>query len=198
MYKNKKNTTKGFTLIELMVVIAIIGLLSSIVLVSLKSARDKANTQKIRSDMKALITALEFYKTDTGKYPYEDTSSGSQDGNYMSGMSVNNSDFSYDGVPFLSTILQKYIPSLPKTPYPINNSIISWVYRTNYYTTPTIFLRCSGDIGIPKYVIYVYGKEYGGDSFVYNAFSDWLPLELVTLSNGAVTPQPYFYCFSLK
>ena len=43
----KKNL--GFTLIELLVVISIIGLLSTVILVSLKSAKDKANNSTINS-----------------------------------------------------------------------------------------------------------------------------------------------------
>jgi type II secretion system protein G len=62
---------KGFTLIELMVVISIIGLLSSIVLASLKDARDKANVTKFKEEIRQMISALELYRGDNGKYPYE-------------------------------------------------------------------------------------------------------------------------------
>lgn len=52
---------KGFTLIELLVVISIIGLLSSVVLVSLNSARAKARDAKRMSDLGEIQKALEFY-----------------------------------------------------------------------------------------------------------------------------------------
>ena len=65
----KNQTKKGFTLIELLVVISIIGLLASIVLVSLGSARAKSRDAKRISDMRQMSTALELYFNDYGGYP---------------------------------------------------------------------------------------------------------------------------------
>ena len=63
------NKKKGFTLIELMVVIAIIGILASIVLVSLNSARKKSRDARRLSDIKQLQLALEMYFDSNGHYP---------------------------------------------------------------------------------------------------------------------------------
>lgn len=63
---SKKN---AFTLVELLVVIAIIGLLASIVLVSVNSARKKARDAKRLSDMRQIILALEMYYDINGRYP---------------------------------------------------------------------------------------------------------------------------------
>lgn len=60
---------KGFTLIELIVVIAIIGLLSTLAVVALGSARTKARDSKRLADLKQLQTALELYYTDQNAYP---------------------------------------------------------------------------------------------------------------------------------
>jgi type II secretion system protein G len=60
---------KGFTLIELIVVIAIIGLLSTLAVVALGSARTKARDAKRLSDIKQVQSALEIYYSDNAKYP---------------------------------------------------------------------------------------------------------------------------------
>jgi type II secretion system protein G len=60
---------KGFTLIELMIVIAIISLMSSVVLAATKSARDKAETTKAAIDIKTVAQAMELYHLDHGFYP---------------------------------------------------------------------------------------------------------------------------------
>ena len=51
----------GFTLIELLVVISVIGLLASVILVSLNSARGKARDARRRADLRQISTAMELY-----------------------------------------------------------------------------------------------------------------------------------------
>lgn len=59
----------GFTLIELMVVIVIIGLLATIVAINVIPAGDKARVAKARADIGTIGQALEQYRLDNLDYP---------------------------------------------------------------------------------------------------------------------------------
>lgn len=59
----------GFTLLELLVVISIIGVLSSTVLVALSGAKTKATDSKRMQDFHTLRTAMALYHAKNGKYP---------------------------------------------------------------------------------------------------------------------------------
>lgn len=56
-------------MIELLVVIAIIGLLATIVMVSLNNAREKAKRAKAMADVNQIRTAVELYYAENGDYP---------------------------------------------------------------------------------------------------------------------------------
>jgi len=60
---------RGFTLIELMVVIAIIIILAAIAIPNYLTMTARAKRSRVASDMNAVATALESYKTDWGFYP---------------------------------------------------------------------------------------------------------------------------------
>jgi prepilin-type N-terminal cleavage/methylation domain-containing protein len=60
---------RGFTLIELMVVIAIIIILAAIAIPNYLTMTARAKKSRVASDMATLATVLETYKTDWGKYP---------------------------------------------------------------------------------------------------------------------------------
>ncbi len=62
----------GFTLIELLVVISIIGLLASVVLVSLNSSRVKARDARRLADMAQIQKALALYYDQNNRYPDSD------------------------------------------------------------------------------------------------------------------------------
>ena len=67
---------RGFTLIELLVVVTIIGILASIVLVSLGSARGKARDAGRIADINVISSALELYYFDNLQYPSQLTQLG--------------------------------------------------------------------------------------------------------------------------
>jgi general secretion pathway protein G len=69
MREKMRRSQGGFTLIELMVVILIIGLLATIVVQSLRGATDKAKRVKAEADISEIKTALDRYYLDIGSYP---------------------------------------------------------------------------------------------------------------------------------
>ena len=64
-----KHNNLGFTLIELMVVIIILGILAMWVAPKIMSRPEQAKQVKAQLDIQNLETALKLYKLDTGSYP---------------------------------------------------------------------------------------------------------------------------------
>ncbi len=62
----------GFTLLEIMIVVVIIGLLAAVVAPSLFSDVDKARVSRAKSDIQGIETALNLYRLDNFKYPTTD------------------------------------------------------------------------------------------------------------------------------
>ena len=62
----KRLNQKGFTLVELMVVIAILGVLAAIAIPKFNESTAKANTARIQADLRTLDSALVQYQADGG------------------------------------------------------------------------------------------------------------------------------------
>ena len=65
----KRNKDGGFTLIEIMVVIVILGILVSFVAVNIMDKPDEARQLKARMDISSFETALKLYRLDNGVFP---------------------------------------------------------------------------------------------------------------------------------
>ena len=64
-----QETQKGFTLIEIMVVIVIIGVLATLIIPRLMSRPDEARVIAARQDVATIVSALKLYRLDIGRYP---------------------------------------------------------------------------------------------------------------------------------
>lgn len=102
-------THSAFTLIELLIVVAIIGILAAIAVPNFLNAQIRAKVAKVESDMKTLDTALEMYRIDNNAFP------GDHDlDNWMNGE---------NGL-FRLTSPVAYIGGLPRDPF-VNKNLAS-------------------------------------------------------------------------
>jgi general secretion pathway protein G len=67
-----RRASRGFTLIEVMVVVVILGILAAIVVPRIMDRPDEARITKVRNDIRALESALNLYRLDNFRYPTTD------------------------------------------------------------------------------------------------------------------------------
>lgn len=148
----KSVNKKAFTLIELLIVIAIVGILSSSVLVNMNGARKRARDIKRIMEVSNIQSALEMYYAQYGKYPESDKAGC---GNW----DVGNVDSPF--IPELQTFLGKPVPrDMTKT----GNCDGYFYYRYNEWSSD--YYGCSGR---PFYVL---GTVLDGSSYDVNVAAD--------------------------
>jgi len=64
-----KSTAKGFSLIEVLVVIVIISILAAVVVPRIMDEPDRARVVRAEQDIRSLVTALNLYRLDNATYP---------------------------------------------------------------------------------------------------------------------------------
>ena len=65
-------TQRGFTLIEIMVVIAILGILAALIVPKIMSRPDEARRVAAKQDIGTVMQALKLYRLDNGRYPSQE------------------------------------------------------------------------------------------------------------------------------
>ncbi len=65
----QSSIARGFTLIEMMVVVVILGVLATMVMPKILDKPEKARRTKAMVDIRAIQSALALFKTDTGRFP---------------------------------------------------------------------------------------------------------------------------------
>lgn len=71
LLQTNKNKKAGFTFIEIMVVMAMLGILSVMVLVTTNEARESSEKAKVSADLKDIHTSMEMLFNETGLYPHQ-------------------------------------------------------------------------------------------------------------------------------
>lgn len=115
---HRVSSRKGFTLIELMIVIAIIAILAAILVPNFIRARAQGQVTSCKSNLKNIGTACEMYATDNGgRYPK-----------------------TLDDLKKEANGQQPYMKSLPKCP-----SAGTMTYAYSYHANPDVYtMYCSG------------------------------------------------------
>ena len=69
LFSSIKERRKGFTLVELLVVIVVLAVLAAIVLPKFMDSSARSKESSLRTDLKLIRNALSAFQADTGKYP---------------------------------------------------------------------------------------------------------------------------------
>lgn len=67
--KIKLRNKKGFTLVELLIVVAIISVLATLLMANFIGVRQRARDAQRKADIRQIQSALELYRSDQGNYP---------------------------------------------------------------------------------------------------------------------------------
>lgn len=110
----KIRKTKGFTLVELLTVITIIGILVAFTTVSFVNAQQKGRDGKRKTDLKSIKAALTLYFNEYGNYPPSATDD-------PGGVGYDMEYSSTSGGTWIPGLNAKYIKALPKDPLQANS-----------------------------------------------------------------------------
>jgi prepilin-type N-terminal cleavage/methylation domain-containing protein len=127
------NRNRGFTLLELLVVVAMIGTLSTVVLASMGSAREKGKIATAQSQMAEFEKAIDIQYLDTGFYPGGYTGLYCDTGGSPARISLEDSSSGLLVTQGLSASWNgPYIPAIPKDPWG-NDYFFSYSYLCYQY-----------------------------------------------------------------
>lgn len=112
-----KQKQSGFTIVELLIVIVVIGVLAAITIVAFNGIQSRAKSAKVQQDLKSMQKLVELYKAENGSYP-----STSNAWSYSSSNA--------DG--FIPSIVPTFASSLPRfTADSVVDGGHCYVYRSN-------------------------------------------------------------------
>ena len=158
----------GFTLIELMVVIAIIAIVGKLAFVGAGAATHRARDARRLADFDRMVKALRLYRIDNNSYPVE--TNGDM---YVASYNSN----------FLSELIPNYLPKAPKDPINDQPNPFDWFTKNSHYYGYYYYTSASIAGGTPFSDFYGCGPAFG-----------FAILGVRWLEAGAPRDAPNVYC----
>lgn len=123
---NKRTSSVGFTIVELLIVIVVIGILAAITIVAYNGIQQRARDTDRRQGVATIKKALELYKIDNGGYPQCAT------GTHVAGSGGSGGQADNCLEPQL---VPKYLAKLPQDPLFSSNVNYRYYYSVGYRKT---------------------------------------------------------------
>jgi len=135
---------RAFTLIELLIVVAIIAILAAIAVPNFLEAQARAKLSRCKADMRTIVTAFEAYAVDHNRYPYDQDNRGGRVGEWENYKQI--------------TTPVAYLTTIPRDPYipdgHPNEQDRCFEYWGNWETQDSTWGATN-----TKFVIYTYGPD---------------------------------------
>ncbi|MEX0931815.1 MAG: prepilin-type N-terminal cleavage/methylation domain-containing protein [Candidatus Paceibacterota bacterium] len=163
------NTHRGFTLVEILITIAIIGILSSIILVNVTSARERAMIAKAELEIRSLRNSVLLLSDDTRLWPGGqdiDVVACSGTGNEVMDLSTGSAGILSNDGTFGSTWNGPYAQEVPTDPWGRN-----YFFDTDYSMGGNSWIVAVGSLGPNGGDL----GDYDSDNIVYVVASSTCP-----------------------
>lgn len=114
LFNHKKRSSffnqKGFTLIEILIVITVLGILMTIAVPALSGVKNKADISVAKADLHNIMHSLELHYFDNGEYPGQ-TTKGDLSSLSLSNLNIKNGPKNYQYISDAETEASKYLVS---------------------------------------------------------------------------------------
>lgn len=154
--ESSHRTRRGFTIVELLIVIVVIAILAAITIVAYNGIQQRARDAARVSDIRSISKALEIYKTQNGQYPTQVSSTG-QGGYEISVPTASNSDF------LAALRTSGLISKVPIDPTNTGDMNTAGSKLYAYYLYPAGFGGCDAARG-PYYILFARTGESASSS----------------------------------